>query len=130
MVKKMMKYGVVGVLGTLLHVGVLVLLVEWLGLNPIISSAIGFLLVLIVSYILNLLWTFGETRGGRSAFIKYAVVSSVGLLMNTGVMYVAVEWMRWPYVLGQLLVIFVVPPINFLLNYYWTFDYGVTRAKG
>lgn len=62
MVKKMMKYGAVGVLGTLLHVGVLVLLVEWLGMNPIISSAIGFLLVLIVSYILNLLWTFGKTR--------------------------------------------------------------------
>ncbi|MCM3337554.1 GtrA family protein [Paenibacillus sp. MER TA 81-3] len=119
---KIVKYGVVGVLGTLLHFSVLILLVEWWGCNPIISSAIGFIFVLIISFFMNQRWTFGTRGMGRSAFIKYAIVSANGLIMNTAIVFVTVDLLQWSYLIGQLCVVAIVPPLNFVLNYYWTFD--------
>ncbi|MCY9513106.1 GtrA family protein [Paenibacillus apiarius] len=119
---KIVKYGVVGALGTLLHFSVLILLVEWFGCNPIISSVIGFIIVLIISFFMNQRWTFGAGGMGRMAFIKYVAVSGIGLILNTAIVFVTVDLLQWPYVIGQLCVVAVVPPLNFVLNYYWTFD--------
>jgi putative flippase GtrA len=122
MILKMLKYGLVGLLGTLLHFGSLFMLVEKLDMNPVIASAIGFILVLAVSYMLNKKWTFQVTSSGLKPLLKYTVVSGVGLLLNIGLLYTAVEWLHWNYLLGQCLVVVAVPLSNFVFNNYWTFQ--------
>ena len=115
------KYGIVGVLGTALPFAALVALVELSGVHPVPASVAGFVLVLVVSFLLNRSWTFAVRDAGSTAFVKYAAVSVTGLLLNTGIMYAAVELLHWKYWIGQLLVVLVVPPCNFLLNALWTF---------
>lgn len=116
-----LKYGIVGVIGTFLHFAVLVALVELFGVHPVPASVAGFVLTLVVSFLLNRSWTFAVRDAGSGAFVKYAVVSVTGLLLNTGIMYTAVEWLHWKYWIGQLIVVLVVPPCNFILNALWTF---------
>ncbi|GGD94467.1 GtrA family protein [Paenibacillus nasutitermitis] len=124
------KYAVVGLLGTALHFALLAALVEWAGVHPVVGSVLGFTVVLAVSYVLNKKWTFQDTgdvdrQSNRTAeyrqFIRYCMVSGSGLILNTLIMYGAVELVDLPYLLGQVIVTFVVPVQNYLFNRYWTF---------
>jgi len=49
----------VGIVSTFTHVGTLAFLVELLNFPPIPASTIGFILAVVVSYILNHRFTFG-----------------------------------------------------------------------
>ncbi|MBW7454898.1 GtrA family protein [Paenibacillus sepulcri] len=119
------KYAVVGLLGTALHFTLLAALVEWAGFHPVAGSVLGFTVVLAVSFVLNKQWTFQETENGKQAgyrqFMRYSIVSGSGLCLNTLIMYAAVEWLHLPYLLGQVLVTVVVPVQNYLFNRNWTF---------
>ncbi|MBJ6361356.1 GtrA family protein [Paenibacillus sp. GCM10012307] len=127
----LIKYGIVGLIGTVFHFALLVLLVEWGGLHPIAGSATGFIAVLILSYFLNVIWTFTDASEKRTIrqFIKYTIVSCSGLLLNTAVMYAAVELAHLPYLIGQCIITVIVPVHNYVLNRRWTFrTYG--QRKG
>lgn len=115
------RYGLVGLLGTILHFASVIALVELAGLDPVIGSALGFILVLVISYFLNRTWTF-RAKGQRAGrFLIYTTVSLIGLALNSGIMYVAVYLLEWNYLYGQSLVVVVVPVVNYILNRTWTF---------
>jgi len=122
MIHKMVKYGLVGLLGTALHFGALLVLVEALRMHPVPASAAGFILVVIVSYLLNRKWTFQATASGWKPLLKYLIVSASGLLINISILYVTVDLLQWHYLIGQSLVVVAVPLSNFAFNYYWTFQ--------
>ena len=54
-------------------------------------------------------------------FLRFCVVSVSAMLLNTLIMYVAVEGLQWHYLLGLLVVLLVVPPYNFFLNLLWSY---------
>lgn len=116
-----LKYGVVGLLGTLVHIGVLAIMVEMVHVNAIAGSVTGFLGALLSSYLLNYYWTFESTHGHLSSFLRYLLVSLIGLSLNTLLMYVTVALLGWWYIYGQLTVVLVVPATNYALNRFWTF---------
>jgi putative flippase GtrA len=116
-----LKYGVVGVLGTAVHIGVLAIMVEIFHANPVIGSVIGFLGALLSSYLLNYYWTFESADDHLSSFFRYLLVSLIGLGLNTLLMYVTATVLGWWYIYGQLTVILVVPVTNYALNRFWTF---------
>jgi len=129
------KYAVVGLLGTALHFALLAALVEWAGVHPVVGSVLGFGVVLAVSYVLNKKWTFQDPGHAVQAtdyrqFIRYCIVSGSGLILNTLIMYGAVEKFDMPYLLGQVIVTFVVPVQNYLFNRYWTFRRSGPAAGG
>lgn len=120
------RYAVVGGIGTALHFGLLVAFVEWFGWPPVLSSVIGFLIVLAISYVLNKSWTFRQrdepARIGQ--MLKYAAVSGLGLLLNAAIMHIAVDRLHWHYMVGQCAVVAIVPASNYALNRWWTFRPG------
>ena len=117
----MLRYAIVGVLGTAIHFGVLAALVEFGGVEPVLASAAGFIVTLIVSYVLNHRWTFASPARHRTAFARYTAVSVLGLGLNSLIMYLAVHVFGLWYILAQALVVMVVPAVNYLLNRSWTF---------
>ena len=121
MIKKFTKYATVGAIATLVYIGMLVAMVEILGLDPVISSIISFVFILIGSYYGNQYWTFRSGRNHLYSLPRYIIVSLGGLILNTGIMYLTVHILGWWYISAQMIAIFVVPLSNFLLNYYWSF---------
>lgn len=117
---KFVKYGVVGILGTLLHFFILIFLVS-LGSNVLFSSTSGFIVVLIISYFLNRNWTFHSSEQGIRGFSKYSIVSLFGLLLNTIIMYLSTYVFGLNYIIAQFLVVLIVPVSNFFLNNKWAF---------
>ncbi|HWQ42911.1 MAG TPA: GtrA family protein [Desulfosporosinus sp.] len=116
------RYGLVGLLGTILHFSSLIALVELAHLDPVISSVVGFLLVLLISYYLNRNWTFCAVDRKKRQFLYYTMVSLIGLGLNSSIMFIDVHVLQWNYLYGQCLVVVVVPVSNFLMNRRWTFS--------
>jgi putative flippase GtrA len=114
-------YAVVGAIGTLIHAAGTVACVEIIGLHPVPASAVGFVVALVAQYLLNNALVFRAGPPGWRQFFRYTLVSLGGLALNLGVMYTVVEILRWPYQVGILIAIFIVTPVNFLLNRGWSF---------
>ncbi|AJS60348.1 GtrA family protein [Paenibacillus sp. IHBB 10380] len=126
----LIKYAIVGGLGTGIHFAVLIMLVELWNMNPVVSSIIGFIVVLIISYFLNRIWTFENQQSGYAKqFMKYVIVSCAGMFINTLIMYVTVEWLSISYIVGQLISTVVVPIHNYIWNRRWTFTPETTSMR-
>ena len=119
--RKIVRYAVVGAIGTAVHFGILGLLVEVFHIEPVTSSTAGFIVTVIVSYVLNHKWTFRSDRGHGSALPRYIIVSVSGMFLNSGIMYLTVHIFGLWYILGQCMVVVVVPITNFVFNYRWSF---------
>ena len=117
-----MRYAVVGVIGTVLHIGSLIGLVEWFNVDVVVSSVIGFIFALLVSYVLNRVWVFKSNRKHGPAMTRYVLVSLTGLSLNVGIMYLIADILHWWYGWGVGIVVIVVPITNFILNYSWSFS--------
>ena len=118
------RYAVVGGINTAVHFLVTVVLVESGLMSPVPASVAGFICALLVAYMLNRHWTFGQTDRPLERLYRFSAVSLLGLGLNTLIMYLAVDWLNWHYLIGLLLVAVVIPPLNFLLNLYWSFRPG------
>lgn len=119
--RQAMRYAVVGALGAGVHLALMALGVERLGLAPLWAAALGFGGAVVVSYGLNHRWTFASERAHGESFWRFVVVSVLGLAVNTGLLYVLVHRLGWWYFGAQLALIGVLPALNFLLNRHWTF---------
>lgn len=115
------KYGVIGVGGTLLQTGTLLLYVEKGHGSPLVGSTLGFVLSLLFSYAANARWTFKQSKRSASVLVKYTVVSLAGLLLNLLILYLFDQVFGWWYVYGQITSIVLVPIHNFILNKAWAF---------
>ncbi|WP_416339278.1 GtrA family protein [Paenibacillus macerans] len=122
-----LKYGIVGIIGTAVHTLVLTLCVEILKVIPVLSTVIGFLASLVISYKLNSIWTFSNHSKHKMDFIKYAAICSFGLLINMAIMFVTVNLLNASYLIGQLVSVIVVPIFNFLFSRYWVFTIKQTN---
>lgn len=116
-----LKYGVIGVVGTLLQTGTLFIYVEKGHGDPLVGSTLGFILSLLFSYMANSRWTFRKSERSASALVKYAVVSCAGLLLNLLILFLFDRVFGWWYGYGQIASIVLVPIHNFILNKAWAF---------
>lgn len=115
------KYGVIGVFGTLLQTGTLFLVVEKGHGDPLLGATLGFILSLIFSYAANSRWTFKESERSKSALVKYTIVCCGGLVLNLLIIYLFDRVLGWWYGYGQITAIVLVPIHNFILNKVWAF---------
>ncbi|WP_051507113.1 GtrA family protein [Saccharibacillus sacchari] len=116
-----LKYGVIGVVGTVLQTGTLFIYVEKGHGDPLVGSTLGFILSLLFSYMANSRWTFRKSERSASALVKYTVVSCAGLLLNLLILFLFDRVFGWWYGYGQIASIVLVPIHNFILNKAWAF---------
>jgi len=120
--KPFIKYAIVGVLGTAIDIGSLYLLVEYAHLQVIPASVISFLLAVINNFILNKIWTFeNKSKNYRKLFVKFLIVSTIGLLLTIASMYLFVHLLAIWYILAKAITSVIVLTWNFLGNKFWTF---------
>ena len=119
--ERFVRYSVVGVFSVVLYYVSLVFLVEVMKLNPTLASAYAFALILLIAYILNYYWTFQSQNRHTYAIPRFIVTSLLGLLLNSGVMFVSVEILGLWYLVGASIGIIIGPVSNFILNSNWSF---------
>ncbi len=116
------KYSAVGVTGTVLDVGSLYIFVDLLHISVLVAAAMSFTLAVVNNFILNKFWTFRNAgRNIRKQFIKFVIVSVVGLALTEFCMAVFVFLLGIWYIASKLITSVVVLTWNFLANKNWTF---------
>lgn len=111
-----LKFGVVGVINTIIDFSVYNILIVY-ALFPVLgANTISFTLAVINSFFLNKFWTFGSrSRHNITAqFIKFVLVSLVGLLLSNLTVYVTNIQLDWHYNIAKVISIAVVLVWNFL----------------
>jgi putative flippase GtrA len=119
--QQLIRFLMVGGVATAVQYLVLAILVETGLADAPISSTIGFVLSAGLNYWLNYHFTFGSNAEHRSAILKFATVTSVGLTLNYALMYLLVSILGIHYLLAQVSATMMVLVWNFTANRVWTF---------
>ncbi|WP_456275227.1 GtrA family protein [Bacillus sp. AK128] len=118
--KKFIKYSAVGIISTTIYFLSVFILVEGLYLNPVHGAALSFVIMTIVSFLLNKRFTFGGLFT-KTQLIRFFTVSMIGFILNYLIMYTVVNILSLHYFIGELTTVLIIPILNFTLNYMWTF---------
>ncbi|QLI81978.1 GtrA family protein [Chitinibacter fontanus] len=131
--KQFLTFAAVGLCGTGIQYLVLWLGVTWHGNSAAVSaSAIGYLLGSVANYLLNYFFTFKDQHGQKShreAAAKFYTIAGLGWLLNTGLMFLLVNYLRithWP---AQLITTGIGLLWNFAGSRWWAFKHTTPRPQ-
>ena len=116
-----LRYGIVGGIAALTHIGVLVTAVEAMNQHPTYANIVAFLFAVIISYTGNIAWTFREHPFTILSFLRFVIVTFVGLCMNVAIFFTIVNLLQLHYLVALLLVVTLTPIVTFVLQRSWTF---------
>ena len=120
--RSLIRFGLTGILATMAHAAVFVLLIEVVSLRPVYAAVPAFLTALGVSYGLNYRWTFGAEGPHHRVFPRFVLVCVTGLLLNLLITYLVVDRWLLGYGYALLAVVTLVPPSTYLLSRFWVFN--------
>ena len=121
LLRQFIRFTGVGFVSAIGHYGLLIALVQGLGVEPVRASVAGALLGAWINYALNYRYTFRSNKRHRESVTKFAIVATVGLLLNTFFMWLGVDVLRVHYLLSQVITTGLVLLWSFGANRYWTF---------
>ena len=116
LMEQIVRFGIVGVIAFVVDYAVLLLLTEVAGIHYLLSSAVSFVVSVVVNYVLSIAFVFetDKSRGKGWEFVLFAVMSAGGLGINQLMMWLLSEGMFIPYQLSKLLATAVVMVYNFV----------------
>lgn len=119
---KFMRFCVVGFSGTAIDFGLTWLCKEIFKIPKFIANAIGFVVAATSNYILNRIWTWGSQNEQVGVeYVKFFAVSLIGLGLNTLILYILNEKLKWNFYLSKVFATGVVMLWNFFANNFFTF---------
>lgn len=112
---QLIKFGIVGVIATLIDLAVLMLLKEFMQVDVLVASAVAFSVSVIANYILSMLFVF-KSRGNSKVkeFLVFVILSIGGLLLNQFIMWIGTEIMTAYYLWVKAFALVFVPIYNFV----------------
>lgn len=123
-VTQLLRFGVVGLLGTVVNIMIVHLLYNELGWGYTRSSAIATELAFLHNYVWNELWTFHVRQLSLRRLGQYHMSSLLGFGVTVTVATIAKELID--PLLAQLLGILCGAGLNYLINSRWTWGPGAT----
>lgn len=120
---KLIKFIIVGFSGLFIDFGITFLLKEKLKVQKYMANATGFMLAATSNYFFNRYWTFKSNNPEMvMEYGKFILVSAIGLLINTVVLWLLVSKFKWNFYFSKLIAISVVTIWNFTVNLMFTFS--------
>ena len=112
---QLIKFGIVGVIATLIDLAVLMLLKEFMHIDILVASAVAFSVSVIANYILSMLFVFESSGNSKvKEFLVFVVLSIGGLLLNQFIMWLGTEILAVYYLWVKVFACVFVPIYNFV----------------
>ena len=112
---QLIKFGIVGVIATVIDLCVLIFLKEIINLDVLEASAVAFCVSVIANYILSMMFVFeGNENSKLKEFIVFVALSIGGLLLNQFIMWLGTEIMTAYYLWAKVFALVFVPIYNFV----------------
>lgn len=119
--KRVFKFGIVGISGIVVNLGILFAFVEFFLLNKGLASPIAIEFSILNNFIWNDLWTFGSVKNQKVSsrwhrLVAFNMVSIGGAVINYAIFLMLTTWFAVYYLAAQLIGILIAFIWNFLLN--------------
>lgn len=124
---QVVRYAVVGFGITMVQAAIYWLLAARVGLHSQLANFIGYLVAVLLGFVLHGRISFAdpERAGGAAAHaargVRFAIVSLLSLALNALWVWLTVSWMGWPEWAPIPAMLFVTPGVIFVLNRQWVF---------
>jgi putative flippase GtrA len=123
MLDQVVRYGKVGVLNNLL--GYLIyLMLTWLWLDPKVAVTLMYPIGAVTAYFGHAKYAFSYTGCRWYGILRYALAHLIGYGANIGMLYVFSDYLGYPHQMVQVVAIFMVSGILYLLFRYFVFPTG------
>ncbi|WP_155122037.1 GtrA family protein [Martelella mediterranea] len=119
-VEQLLKYGLVGVMNTLITFIVIVLL-SYLGFSPVTSNVIGYACGLANSFFFNGRFTFTSTNG-RKAVYRFLAGFALAYSINLAALLALTHQGDLPEMVSQAVAMLVYNVCFFLIMKFWIFE--------
>lgn len=122
LVDQFVKFGLVGVLNTLLSLAIYYILI-YFNIYYIIANIISFLISVLNSFFLNKNFVFNDKKKGNVFKKLFKVYLSYGvtLVLSTVLLSIQVEYFNIPKTIAPIINLVFTIPINFMLVKQWAF---------
>lgn len=121
LVARLFRFGIVGGITAALYYALLYVGVEWLKVGAVLSSAVVYLIVIAINYLMHYSWTFAISSPHTTALMRYLVMTGCGFFINVSVMYIGVSVLHANYLLAQTAAMVMIIVWNFTLSSLWVF---------
>lgn len=93
LIEQFLKFGVVGAIAFLIDYGVLMLLSQVIGMDPVISASISFVVSVVFNYAASMHYVFTrrDDISRRREFTIFVILSAIGLVINEIIMVIGVN---------------------------------------
>ena len=127
--KRVFKFGIVGLSGIVVNLGILIGLVELAGISEDLGGPIATECAIISNFILNDLWTFRAYENGKNSsrwrrLVAFNIVSAGGALINIGIYWFLINMFSVYYPVAQFIGILFGFIWNFTVNRRFTWTRG------
>jgi putative flippase GtrA len=118
---RLLRFALVGLVGTAAHYSVLTALVELAGSPVVLATTLGFGVGALVNYTLNHRFTFASAERHAVALPKFLTIAAVGAVLNAAIVAWLLRHVPVHYLVIQLAATGTVLLLNFTANSLWTF---------
>jgi putative flippase GtrA len=121
---KFVKYGIVGVFGLIVDMGIFYILHKMLGVNYIISNLVSSTLAVIHNFILNSVFTFKVKDRLIKRFLSFYTIALVGMAISSGLLFVMIDGFKMDSMISKMIAVLIVAIMQYFLNKKLTFKKG------
>ena len=101
----------------LVGLGVLWLLVEMAGVDPVVATGVSFLIANSIHYVFGRTWIFaGSERKVSTGYLLFLGNAMVGLIVTVGLFWVLTHWTPMNYLVARVVVSVFAGLAVFVLN--------------
>jgi putative flippase GtrA len=112
--KQLIKYGFVAVVGLVVDFGAVIFAKEVLNFHYLVAVCLGFILGLILTYILSNRYVFGQPKGShRKIFILFGIIGLGGLAILNLLVWLLTSKLGINYIISKALATIFVFMWNF-----------------
>ncbi len=110
------KFGIVGVVATLIDFLFLYIFKEFCHFPIVVSNTLSFCISVIYNYYASVKWVFhiNHEKDARRQFVIFIIFSVVGLLLNDLIMWVSTDLFHIYYLLAKVVATAIVMVFNFI----------------
>jgi len=120
-IAKFIKYGLIGLIGLILDMGLFYILHKLLGVNYVLSNIVSSSTAILHNFILNSYFTFRVTDKKLQRFLSFYGIALIGLVFSTLLLSLFIEILHLDSMLSKLISIFIVALFQYFLNKKLTF---------
>ena len=128
-VAEAIRYGLIGVVNTLLTLAIIFALIYWLDAQPLLANAVGYVIGFCCSYVFNRLWTFRSQAPVGRSIGRYFIAALVAYGLNALVIHFGIYWAGvskyWIQAVGAV----VYTASLFVLSRAWVFRHDDVSRK-